>query len=1200
MSLKKLEIFGFKSFAERTEVVFEPGVTCIVGPNGCGKSNVSDSIRWVLGERSAKMLRGSKMEDIIFNGTDFRKPLGFAEVHLTFDNRNQIIPIEYDEVVISRKLYRSGESEYFINKTLCRYKDIQDLLMDTGIGSSSYSMIEQGRIDYILTADPDKRRQLIEEAAGISKFKSKREEAVRKLERTEGNLLRLGDIVAEIEKNIKYAERQARKAEKYKEQFEELKSLEISKAIIEIKKLKEQLVDFNNKKSEYERLLSETQKKLQQVEIQLNEKQRTIKELESEVNEGEVKKVELSSKINSLKEKTYFNTERIGSLKNQKEESDKEIFSSTERIEILNNEIKVLEQELSKRKEENETFETRVNSINSQITEKEAELNKNKSYLDDCHSNQRDIHSQKSQMGQSRSQIESRAASLKTKIEHLEDDVIKITSHTSEIDNKKANADTVNDKLKQAIHEFEVKVSATKNELSKKDVEIDELRKLVIQTEGKLKEIETQTELLTSNNQEESSRSFKKLVKEKQVDKESPLFQKIFFVHEVFQPKPGSESKYNKLVRLFMNDEMLLDQWKSVYSFKQLSEGFRSSPISSFVNRNSIKLFAGNIEVAGVPLFPIVNSIDVKESFSNHLLNMFNDIYSSDFTLEELLSRNVHLALNQKQVVTQDGYLLGPGSKVTFPVSGEVDARLPEEKISDLSLAKETTIKNLEEYKHNESAAVSERKTIESTLTKENQELSAALTNYQTELKLFEQIDKNKESLSVQLLTLEQEINKSKINLQETESSLQIENEKLKDLNQKEVELNEVIGQYREKDGLLSKELEQIKLSRVQVEADYKNLGERINFLNESVERSKSAIVEDNNRIESRKKSIEEGESFIQQLIRDNESFQLQITEQNNVFIEIGQSINRIKDVLEVQTEEAKKIHLNVESTRRQLEETKESLHSNEMHVLEAKHSESAIIERIREAYKLDIANDIKEEDQITEETVSAEELSVQIEKLKQKVENYGAVNLLAVEEYDELKERFDFLNKQSEDLVQSRDSLLSAIRKINKTTKKLFEDTFNAVQSEFQNFFTTLFGGGSAMLTLIDEDNPLESGIEILARPPGKKLQLITLLSGGEKAMTAIALLFALFKIKPSPFCCLDEVDAPLDEANIDRFLSVVKLFLETSQFIIITHNRKTISMGDALYGVTMEETGISKLVSVKVNQDEKDSKLLEETVTQ
>lgn len=1184
MSLKKLEVFGFKSFADRTEVVFEPGVTCVVGPNGCGKSNVSDSIRWVLGERSAKMLRGSKMEDIIFNGTDYRKPLGFSEVHLTIDNSKKIISIDYDEVVISRKIYRSGESEYYINKTLCRYKDIQDLISDTGIGSNSYSMIEQGRIDYILQADPEERRFLIEEAAGISKFKTKKEEALKKLERTEENLLRIGDIIAELEKNIKYAERQAKRAERYREQFDTLKQLEIKKAVWELNNLDTIKNDLEGKKSKITEQQNELQAEFTEKESVLKESRSKIQSLESDISFGELKKIELTSKTNSLRDKIYFNVERIGSLKNQWIEAENEISSSQDRIKQLTSDIENIEKEVTSKEKELKEKENDLNSIQDSLRIEQEKYSVIKVSLEKSLLELISITQKRNSNLNETTRVESSIISNKTRTEQKSQE---ITSLEQEKANIKLQIEEIRTKEKAGLEQksiLEETLGVVQENLRIKETEIESILSRMLKAEGRRKELQAHVDILSGKSTVQHSGGIFKAFDEIRKSVSSKLFGKTWFLKETVSAKPGFENVHNQLLCVFSEDSLIFNSADVLAEAGEIAKKSAEFPVTSiFSSQNTGTPQA--FEWKGERFTPVSSQLNFASDIS-----IFRQIFTSNKSASELFQMGIQEVTGDKQILANDGILIGPGPLVTFPKSQAVD--FSTERLSQIAPEKEMLERQVSEYGETEKRLKEERALMSNDKAKVQEDLQKLRTELESEIKLTSSLENN-------MIRIQQKVDSSRLELDQlsSESSrfdtlLAELNAKAKELETEDLAIQNNLENLKHSEASQASKLEIEKMKQVRQETEVISIRERFGLLSNHLKQSQEAVQTETQRIESKRKSISDCEASIKQLTEDNNAFSLEIENFVAMLSETETNLGGVKENLEIEKVQSVQFEREVQSLREALGALKEELHQAEFKFMESGYARNSIIDRVRQAYKIDLEVESNQITLTAEENI--DEITNQITSLKEKLESYGAVNLLAVDEFTELKTRFDFLVSQKNDLVNARDALLDAIRKINKTTKQLFEDTFRAVQVNFQVFFEMLFKGGQAQLALLDEENPLESGIEIMVRPPGKKLQQISLLSGGEKALTAIALLFSIFKIKPSPFCVLDEVDAPLDEANVDRFLAVLRTFLDSTQFIIITHNRKTISMGDALYGVTMEETGVSKLVSVRINQNERSTQLL------
>ncbi|MBI4398732.1 MAG: chromosome segregation protein SMC, partial [Candidatus Omnitrophica bacterium] len=1168
MSLKKIEIFGFKSFADRTEIVFEPGVTCVVGPNGCGKSNISDSIRWVLGERSAKMLRGSKMEDVIFSGTDIRKSLGFCEVHLTIDNSRKILPIEYEEVVLSRKMYRTGESEYFINKTSCRFKDVQDLILDTGIGSNSYSMIEQGRIDYILQADPEERRFLIEEAAGISKFKSKKDEALKKLGKTEENLLRLADIIAEVEKNIKYAERQAKRAEKYREQFETLKQLEAQKAFWQLANIETRQKELGRQKAELAQECEKLEKDFSQQSEVLKQNREKIRLLESEVNRGELKKIELSTQTGSLRDKIYFNVERVGSLKNQWLDAESEIASSEERMGRLTLESEKQENEIVLRQSELSTKQEHTVSIQETLRKQEEQHASSFAKLTEFRQQQAQNDSIRQKLIQEQASLESRIAAMCARSEQQNKEKETLRNEVRALEGEVRNMEqkqVVNYEQKSLLEET---LGVVNENIHMKEHELESILSRILRTEGKKKEISVQIEFLSKSLTSRETNNLCRRLDEKRKDPSSGLAGNAWLLKEIVRAKPGHESVLEQLVSV-LSPEALIVHVDVFFEFKELISRSASSPVSVLFTHSHVTPVQHPgipLEWKGTRLTSIQDSLELISEAQTSAQQILQGILISSASAEQLISLGIGEITQNKQVLSREGVLFGPGSLVTFPVSA--GGNFSQETIRELEAEKDLLEHQFVEYEKREKAIKQEKTSMSHDQFKVQEDVAKIRTEIESELRRLDLLKESIGRIQERVDRLDEETSQSEHEITDIRQSISEKTGRIQTLEEEGNALEPQAVELSNFTKASAQTLESLRLEQVREETSLIALKEKLSMAKSYLEEVREGIVTESQRVQQKRKNILDAKGNIELLTEENNKFSLEIdalaASQSQIEIELGRCTDQLLEHRAI----CERIEIEVETRRQHAEKTREELHQTEFKAMESTYSKNSIFDRLRQTYKIDLEK-LKQPaglEEMTEETI--QEITTQIEGLQERVESYGAVNLLAVDEYNELKTRYDFMVTQKNDLTGARDALLDAIRKINKTTKKLFEDTFQKVQINFQEFFTLLFGGGHAELILLDQENALESGIEVMVRPPGKKLQQISLLSGGEKALTAVALLFALFKIKPSPFCVLDEVDAPLDEANIDRFLSVLKIFLELTQFIIITHNRKTISMGDALYG--------------------------------
>lgn len=1077
MYFKRLELLGFKSFMDKTTLNFEPGITAVVGPNGCGKSNIFDSIRWVLGEQSAKSLRGAQMEDVIFNGTDKQQPVGMAEVSLTFDNKAHFFPVDHDEVMITRRLFRSGESEYLLNKAQVRLKDITELLLGTGIGSESYSIIAQGKIDLVLSSKPEERRQVFDEASGITKFKAQKREALRRLEETENNLLRLNDIITEVRRSIGYLERQANKARRYQAAFAELKAKELQLG----------LMRKNG-------LIAEKQKFIIQINTLRNQEdqlQLHIQAQESAISQKNVQLRQYEEELERIKND-------ILTLENLNQHNSQHISFNRERIKEL---------EQSKSYFQNQIVQTRERLIQEQ--EKLARMREELGYI------VRTIEEKKAALQQNEVQMEQLVAAVKTATES-------ITSS------------------KKAIMEIVTSIAHLKNELtevtSKHQVSLSRKKRLEIekykveeekgQVEGSLQQILADVtqmqQQLTASQQE-----FAAVASEDDAARAA--------LHQV---QASIESLEKQLLTLQSRKEFL-EKLRSQY--EDISESMNAriyldkkpgEKITGLVVR--IKDMQERSRLMGVPEFECTGEakpIDLNAEIVTQEISRIEG---------ELVALRQAKAEKEKRIQELDVVL------------GQMNQRIKEQE-----------------------TALSNKKAV-----------------HQTVLEQFNKINDEGQIVLLELSDVEAEL----LGMEEKVKSVQ---QHIVDSERTHKELEASIHDAQETISGNTRLKEQLLIVVTQARTELENLNSRLTQEEQEVAALAQTCGQDEQEIASLEERFKDTgvkqESLGREIIELEEKIRQTQEEisQKNVSLERGQQGYK---ELSVSLEELVK---EVEEKRKQFDVIKDQVYDLQMKEKDIEFQYQTLKSRLMDAYKIDLeqtAIAVVAEPAPMPETVpqaepapvlSEEQLAAEVNLLKEKINSYGTVNLVAIEEYDELKKRYDFLTQQQTDLANAKAALQEAIQKINRTTRKMFVETFQKVQEEFRNYFRLLFNGGDAQVYLVDENDPLECGIEIICRPPGKKLQNVLLLSGGEKSMAAIALIFAIFKVKPAPFCILDEIDAALDEANVDRFGRMLQEFSRTAQFIVITHNKRTIANADVMYGITMQESGVSKIVSVKFSDN-------------
>ena len=1059
MYFKRLELVGFKSFCDKTVLNFEPGITAVVGPNGCGKSNIFDAIRWVLGEQSAKSLRGSEMLDIIFNGTDNKESLSMAEVSLTFDNSSRFFNIDTTDVLITRRLFRSGESEYMLNKATVRLKDILDLLLGTDVGAESYSIIAQGKIDLVLSSRPEDRRVVFDEASGISKYKAQKRESTRRLEETEQNLLRVNDIISEVKRQIASLERQAQRARRYKEIFEELKLQETDLAALDKKNLLEEKNEVSRQLAELEKDEAALIELITRQEEKIANRQSELKSLEDSMMASRSEILKLENVIVRNNERIKFNQKLAGELI----QNDRILEGQIEQTQLK---LVQDEEKLKQVRDEYASLKQNMDGKQSLLAQKEEEINKLKERM-------------------------------KNSLENIAES-------------------------KKIILDLEAQISKTNNEI------------------------------LDFNS---SLQVF--LARKKRLNIEKA---------KVYEEKAVAEDSLEKVTQELAEVRALVDDFKQ-----------RVSGVNTSLQQESISLSTINNEI--VDLNNKKLALVSHKEFLEKLKNKYDDIgetLNAVIYLDKIPAENLTgLVVKIKNQEKTD--------EAVFKITGEAKPiELNTQKIDEKIYGIEENLKGLKNklLLHQEAIERLNKMSVQLGLQLRSHEITLANkeSSYGALKEQFDKIKEEEDIIVMELADVEREVSAIEQNLSNAQ-------DQLLNLKNQQRQRHDLIDKEEEDVSKNSKIREEVLVLITQTKTEIEALSKRFSSDAQTLKILEQTYAQDKDNLENINRQIRDSKDRQGQLSAEIAEAQkaikeaeIQVSQEKAILTEIQFKYNEASD-------SSSGVIKNIEADRKQLDSIKKRLHDLEMLDKDLAYRYTTIKERMISAYKIDL-DTLVEPDKELDYPKLAEEIS----KLKAKLDSYGAVNLVAIEEYDELKKRYDFLTQQQNDLLAAKESLHHAILKINRTTKQMFMETFEKVKLEFKNYFRLLFNGGDAQLFMLDENDPLESGIEIICRPPGKKLQNVLLLSGGEREMSAIALIFAIFKVKPSPFCILDEIDAALDEANIDRFARVLQEFAKTSQFIVITHNKKTIVNADIMYGITMEQSGISKIVSVKLSQDNKE----------
>ena len=1180
MYLKRLELHGFKSFADKTVLEFMPGITVVIGPNGSGKSNISDSIRWALGEQSMKSLRGSKSEDIIFAGTETRKSLGFAEVSIIIDNSDGKLPIDYTEVTVTRRIYRSGESGYYINKAPCRLKDILELFMDTGIGKDGYSIIGQGKIDEILSNKSEDRRHIFEEAAGIVKYRVRKEESEKKLEQTKLNLVRINDILTEIEGNIEPLRKQSEKARIFLDLREKLKSIElglfiyiisedkrkIAEVVDNLKILEEQNKNEKEKLKTFQDDKEELKNNIERINIQIEEKQnigfettRNIEKLNADINLS-MQKIE----TNKENHERYLNEineleNRLGELINEKEER------------ILKQEK--LKEEKTKYENELQEKQKELEDINSKLSEEELEIERKKEDL----SNAIDAKYEKnSQINEKKINIENLEKRKKILEEEIYDNISEkdskqiekqeILSSFHEIEEKR-------NKIITLIEEITDKKKNSNDKINEYDKDINNLLSEINIKNSRLKFLQE-----TEKDKEGYIKSVKSILLALDRDKELAKG-----VHGVLADLILVDEKFQIAIEMSLGQAMQNIVTDTEKEAKKLIEYLRNNnigrasflPISEIKGKKLEKINSKGIDgVIGIAS----DLIKVDSIYSKIILNLLGrTVVVDDIDNAILLAKQNSYSF---RIVTLKGDIINPSGSITggAVINKTVNILGRKREIDELQnivkrLNNEAELKKKEKIEYITSI---ENILIESdNLEKNLQEIEIVYATQKQKLDLLnedilrkeEQLNNNKEKL----INIEKE---EKDNLSQKEELLK----KVLEIDEFIDKMNIEINNFVEKNKDNQKYIDDLNYEITNLKISVTSFNESGLSINEIVKRVEDDILSTNKNKENKLVLCEEIKKNNEELQQKIEILKNDIKDSNNALEENNANIEVIKNTKKSEENKLASMEDNI---------------INQYSVIEGLKEQISKVEIKKSKYELDleqIINKMWDEYEVTpnnvenyEKTENVQEVQGKVSELRRKIKELGSINIDSIEEYKQTKQRYDFIVNQKSDLEETGIKLNKVIEDMLKIMEKQFKEQFNIINKNFGEIFSELFGGGRAELKLTD-NNVLECGIDIEAQPPGKKLQNMMLLSGGEKALTAIALLFAILKINPAPFCVLDEIEAALDDVNVYRYAEYLKKFTKDIQFLVITHRKGTMEAADTVYGITMEEKGISKLLSIKL----------------
>ncbi|MYL19165.1 chromosome segregation protein SMC [Halobacillus litoralis] len=1179
MFLKQLDTIGFKSFADRVTVDFVSGVTSVVGPNGSGKSNITDAIRWVLGEQSARSLRGAKMEDIIFAGSESRSALNMAEVTLTLDNEDQTLPLDYQEISVTRRVYRSGESEFYINNQTCRLKDIIDLFMDSGLGREAFSIISQGKVEEILSSKAEERRTIFEEAAGVLKYKQRKKKAEYKLAETQENLNRVEDIIHEIDGQLEPLKEQAAVAEDYLEKKDELKNIEISLLITQIEGLHKDwqvvLKELEEVKSGEAELKAEIAARQESVEV----KRSRIQQLDDSLENLQEKLVELTRELENLEGKKQLMKERHKHFEENKsklEEAYEELSNKLETLKtVTSEETSKLEEAREKRRESKRELKETNQALNQDLQQMEEQIEDLKSDYIELLNKQAAKRNEKHLLEKQLSELHTKKDVQSGKFQGLREE-----RETLEADRRRITAEL--EQLTSERKELETSLQEAAAALDENKKTYQEWQEKLYKGYQYLEKMRSKKEMLEDMKEDFSGyfQGVREVLKARQNGRLSGIEGAVLELIDIpsaymtaIETALGAQAQH-----IVVQDEKAGRQ--AIHWLKTQHKGRATFlPLSSIQPRSVTG--AGSLNQQDGYVGVAAELIDVPDAYAKAVQHLLGHIVVAE-TLEH--ANAIARVLNRKyRVVTLEGDVVNPGGSMTGGAK----------KQSGQSLF---------------------------TREKELQETTEKIRDYEKKLQDVEQkVMQLKQSLSEQEQAKESFA--EKLSLMKNK-----EYEKQSDARENEVKLNHVNSQLH----LYDQDQAQFDQDRTQADDRLQSLTETLADLEEELASTQQRIEdltaakdrqkEDEDALQQRRQELqiklaeqesavqnqqekvsryEEEKALIEQELRGNKASYQQLME----VVESNQTEEELTELIKNAGQEKAAASEDIQSLRKERSDISGDVQKEDESLKEHNRLHQNYLQDIQQkevkANRLDVELDnlltyLQEEYVMTFEKAKrdydtvedVDQAATKVKLIKRSIEELGTVNLGAIDEYERIKERYEFLKGQQDDLLEAKTTLHHVINEMDGEMKRKFEDTFTKIRAEFNEVFRTLFGGGRADLQLTDPGNMLETGVDIVAQPPGKKLQNLSLLSGGERALTAIALLFSILRVRPVPFCVLDEVEAALDEANVDRFARFLKEFSRNTQFIVITHRKGTMEESDVLYGVTMQESGVSRLVSVRLEE--------------
>ena len=1165
MRLKSLEIKGFKSFADKTVLNFDEGITGVIGPNGCGKSNIIDSIRWVIGEHKISNLRSENLESLVFNGSKTRSASGLAEVSLTFENTKNLLPTEFNTVTVTRKYYKSGESEYRLNDVACRLKDIHNLFMDTGISTDSYAIIELGMVDDIIKDKENSRRKMLEQAAGITIYKTRKKEAKLKLDATEQDLARIEDLLFEINNQLKSLESQAKKAEKYfeiKKEYKEV-SIELAKAALEgfnitYRDLNEQQQQEVDKRIELETSIAKEEAALEQEKLAFVEKEKALQQMQHAYNE-------MLDKVRNKENEKSLSSQRLQHLKERQSNLHEFIQKAGGQLSGLEESIGFTGQQINDEEQKLQELELKLQDLKETVEQKRGIFDEKRSTIDNLRRENQSI--QRSQFD-----AEKKVAVADTSIQNLQRTIVQIqeekAQRQAQLTQLGADKKIKEEELAQKqtdLQQLQEEHEFTKEQILQTQNMLEGLRVNLAEENRKLDAKKNEHDLLKSliDSMEGYPESVKFLHKNTNWNHSAPLLSDIIYVNE----------QYRAAV------ENVLEPYLNYYVVNNLTEGLQAVHLLDDNKKGKANFFLLDKFTEPVNAhqpegtIPALGVIEIDSRYAKLAEHLLGNVFIAEND-DALQNSNGAVVLEKTGKYVKGKYSLSGGSVGLFEGKKIGRAKNLEKLIKEITVQEKIVNEAKSEIQQRHNEVISFNNQLKENAIKQTQQDINNLTNHvfslQNKMENLSQLETTSSSrvaeLELQLQNNHDAISSTRLELENFNTVLAQLLEKTQlvetDYTTAEQEYNTASNTFNDNNLQFAKQ--QSKVISTKQELEFKT--NQLNDLKLQVENSTTQLNEALENIEQTATELKELELLLVNMLQNKEAEEKKLNEAD-------QEYYNIRNILTEKESELRHKQKSKEGIDHLLNEIKDKLTDLKLQLAGMK-------ERLNVEFKVDLDAII---DEARTGDVPLEELKEKNERMRKRLENMGEVNPTAIEAYTEMKKRYEFILEQKNDLVTAKDSLMQTIQEVEATANQQFLDTFNKTRENFQKVFKALFTDeDTADMILVDPENLAETAIDIVAKPKGKRPSSIGQLSGGEKTLTATALLFAIYLIKPAPFCILDEVDAPLDDANVGKFTNMIKQFSENSQFIIVTHNKMTMNAVDVIYGVTMQEAGVSKLVPV------------------